>query len=182
MSYFASCKTVTEIKKLYRELAMQHHPDRGGDTATMQAINAQYHEALKRFDRQQETGSDGSQHTYYYNAEHEQSIMDKINELLKLRLEGVEIWLIGKWIWVQGDTKPHREALKNAALSWHSKRLAWYWKPYEERTRYNERMSLSGLADHYGAKLYEPEQEAQRRREDARSQQRPHRERAALNA
>lgn len=27
------------IKKRYRELAMQHHPDRGGDTQTLQAIN-----------------------------------------------------------------------------------------------------------------------------------------------
>lgn len=29
-----------EVKRRYRELAMQHHPDRGGDTATLQAINA----------------------------------------------------------------------------------------------------------------------------------------------
>jgi len=28
------------IKRTYRQLAMQHHPDRGGDTARLQAINA----------------------------------------------------------------------------------------------------------------------------------------------
>lgn len=30
----------TEIKQQYRRLAMQHHPDRGGDTAKLQALNA----------------------------------------------------------------------------------------------------------------------------------------------
>lgn len=29
-----------EIKRRYRELAMEHHPDRGGDLAKLQAINA----------------------------------------------------------------------------------------------------------------------------------------------
>ena len=31
-----------EIKKKYRELSMKHHPDRGGDTAKFQEINAAY--------------------------------------------------------------------------------------------------------------------------------------------
>lgn len=30
----------TEIKRSYRKLAMQHHPDRGGDTLALQTINA----------------------------------------------------------------------------------------------------------------------------------------------
>ena len=42
MSYFASIKSFDELKARYRALAMQHHPDRGGDLATMQAINAEY--------------------------------------------------------------------------------------------------------------------------------------------
>ena len=157
ISYFRNCKTVADIKKMYRELAMMHHPDRGGNTATMQAINAQYHEALKSCDRKQETGSDGQAHTYYYDQKHEQEIIDKIAELLALRLEGTEVWLIGKWVWIQGNTRPHREALKNAKCTWRSKRLAWYWRRYEGKTRYNENASLQDLAQAYGARMYEPE-------------------------
>ena len=43
MKYFTECKTLDELKKEYRRLAMQHHPDVGGDTATMQAINEDGH-------------------------------------------------------------------------------------------------------------------------------------------
>ena len=34
------------ISERFRELARQHHPDRGGDSQTMARINAAYHEAL----------------------------------------------------------------------------------------------------------------------------------------
>ena len=36
--------TLDELKSQYRKLAMLHHPDRGGDTATMQAINNEHDE------------------------------------------------------------------------------------------------------------------------------------------
>ena len=39
MKYFKDCKTIEEVKSLYKKLAMENHPDKGGDTATMQAIN-----------------------------------------------------------------------------------------------------------------------------------------------
>ena len=45
MKYFNNCRTLDDLKKEFRRLCMIHHPDRGGDTATMAAINAEY-EAL----------------------------------------------------------------------------------------------------------------------------------------
>lgn len=46
--YFTGCKTLDELKREYRRLAMIHHPDVGGDTATMQAINAEFEAAFPR--------------------------------------------------------------------------------------------------------------------------------------
>lgn len=45
MKYFIECKTLDELKKEYRRLAMIHHPDVGGTVEAMQAINAEF-EAL----------------------------------------------------------------------------------------------------------------------------------------
>ena len=42
MKYFKNIRTLDDLKKEFRRLAMLHHPDRGGDTATMQAINAEF--------------------------------------------------------------------------------------------------------------------------------------------
>ena len=43
MSWFSKVKTLEDLKKEYKKLAMQYHPDRpGGDTAKMQQINGEY--------------------------------------------------------------------------------------------------------------------------------------------
>ena len=84
--YFSNLNKVEEIKKVYRKLCFKHHPDRGGDTAIMQEINSQYKKALQSVDGQKQTGSDGQEHTYYYNADIEQSLMDKISQLLSYKI------------------------------------------------------------------------------------------------
>lgn len=38
MKYFTNCRTLDELKKEYRRLSKLHHPDHGGDEATMKAI------------------------------------------------------------------------------------------------------------------------------------------------
>ena len=97
MTYFDHLHTVADIKQEYRRLALLHHPDRpGGDTATMQAINAQYHAALERCDGQTSTGSDGNDHTYTYNADTEAAIMAKIAELIAAGVPRVaDVYIIG---------------------------------------------------------------------------------------
>jgi len=163
-NFFHDCRTVEEIKKRYRQLAMKHHPDRGGDTATMQEINRQYQSALKHCDGQTNKGSDGKQHTYHYNEAAETELAEKIDELLKLKLAGIEIALIGLWIWITGDTKPHRQALKDAGCRWHSKRACWYW----QNTGYvgRSKASLQELADKYGYKAYEFDDERRDAKKD----------------
>ena len=42
MGFFKNIKTLEELKKAYRDLALKHHPDRGGDVETMKAINNEY--------------------------------------------------------------------------------------------------------------------------------------------
>ncbi len=168
MNYFKDCHTVAEIKKRYRKLAMEHHPDRGGDTATMQEINAAYHAALAKKHETAEAGSDGREHTYYYNEDHEQAIIEKIDELIAQNLTGCDIWLIGKWVWIVGETKPHKEALKEAGCKWHAKRKCWYWKPTAGRHRYAKNSSLSDLAYTYGAKRFGDREKSGERSQRAR--------------
>jgi len=153
-NWFTGCTTTAEIKSLYRKLAMQHHPEMGGTHEAMVEINVQYEALLASMNGKVETGADGKPHTYYYNAGHERAVMDKLAELLRMKLPGCEIWLIGKWLWVKGDTKPVKEQLKAAGLRWHGERAAWYWRPYEYRARYNAKVDFDELADYYGAHTF----------------------------
>jgi len=155
MNYFTHCTTLEDVKSEYRRLAKIHHPDLGGDTATMQALNAQYHTALKNLDGSTSSGSDGNEHTYRYNAKTEQAVMDKLAELLAIH-GTFEVHMIGTWLWVMGDTKPIKESLKNAGCSWHSKRICWYWRPSESR-HYGKASpnGLAHLAERYGVSSFQ---------------------------
>ena len=48
MKYFASINDLSALKAAYKRLALANHPDRGGDTATMQEINSEYDAAFSR--------------------------------------------------------------------------------------------------------------------------------------
>jgi hypothetical protein len=148
--YFQGCSTVAEIKALYKQLAIKNHPDRGGDTATMQEINNQYEAALKSCNGQTVTGSDGKEHTYKWDEETERKLMVVIDKLLTLQMENVDIALIGVWIWITGDTKPYKEQLKEMGCRWHAQRGCWYFKPYEAK-HWGSNASLEDLAKTYGS-------------------------------
>ena len=42
MTYFQNIHSLADLKKEYRRLALQHHPDKGGDTAIMQWVNTEF--------------------------------------------------------------------------------------------------------------------------------------------
>lgn len=155
--WFAGCSTVAAIKNRYRDLAKRHHPDLGGDNETMKAINAAYKLALKAADGEISQGADGREHTYHYNEKVEQAVMDMIVELLKLRMADVRILLIGTWVWVIGDTKPHKETLKGLGLWWNGKRQAWTFHVGRWRGR-SHPGGLASIARTYG--VHEFEQQA----------------------
>lgn len=147
MKYFTDCSNVAEIKAIYRKLAKENHPDLGGDADTMKAINSQYHEALKG-----NNGKESEGRKYTYNKETEQEIMDVLDRLMSLK--GLEIELIGIWLWISGNTKGNKEALKEAGCRWHSKRKVWFYKPQGYKKSRYSKGSLDELAAKYGSEMF----------------------------
>lgn len=152
IAYFAQFRTLADIKKEYHRLALLHHPDRGGDTGTMQEINAAYHRALQGQDGATFEDAEGQEYTYHYDAAKEQEVIDFLDRLMASGAlqDDVQCLLIGRWVWIRGNTRPVKEILKSLHCFWHSTRECWYWKPSGKRAYYNPKASLESLADAYG--------------------------------
>jgi curved DNA-binding protein CbpA len=150
MNYFANCQTVEEVKATYRKLAREHHPDLGGDAEVMKTVNNQYEQALKACDGQESVGSDKKTHTYRYDQEVEAEIMEIIQKLIAIVADSkVEIILIGRWIWITGETKPLKEDFKELGCKWHRDRSCWFWRSASDRG-YGKGGDLDDLASKYG--------------------------------
>lgn len=105
MKWFNNPETLEDLKKQYKKLAFQNHPDRGGKTSDMQEINAEY-EAL--FSRLKDTHKNAEGEFYTARTattETATEFMDIIEKLI--HMEGIEIEVCGSWVWVTGDTRPH---------------------------------------------------------------------------
>jgi hypothetical protein len=146
MIYFKDCKTIDEIKSLYRSLAKEHHPDRGGSTETMQAINSEYAFACAKILKGDNISS----------VETEEEILkaEKYREALEkiISLEGIIIELVGAWIWVTGNTYPHRSIFKQAGYRFAHKKVAWYFRTDEFKTHSRHQLTLEQIKSKYGSK------------------------------
>lgn len=146
--YFASCNTLDELKKEYRRLAMLHHPDRGGDAETMKAINAEYehrHDEL--------LGDYNAAHSAEYQKHETAAEFIRIVEEL-IKLDGLEIELCGSWLWIGGDTRPHKDELKAIGCRWASKKCLWYWHPSDAAPKhYRGRSTMGEIREKYGSTL-----------------------------
>ena len=142
--YFDEFRTLTEIKAEYKRLVKINHPDVGGDTATMQEINAQYDEAVKRIAREGE-GRDKENAAREVPAEF-RAVLSKV-----VNLEGIELDLVGAWLWITGNTFPHKATLNNAGFKWAGKKRAWYWYPDWAAVTRGTQKSLDEIKSKYGA-------------------------------
>lgn len=66
------------------------------------------------------------------------------------KLPGLHVELVGKWLWITGDTFTSRAELKAAGLKWASRKRAWYWHAPEDGCR-GGRKSLDEIRETYGA-------------------------------
>ncbi|MCH5170706.1 MAG: molecular chaperone DnaJ [Oscillospiraceae bacterium] len=151
MKYLKNIKTLEELKKEYRKWAMKLHPDMGGSTEDMQILNGEY-EALFARVKDIHTNKEGQE---YRKATDEapQDFIKIINELLKLG--GIHIEVIGCFLWVSGDTKPHKDKLKALGLKWHNKKSCWFLSPEGYRRQGNQEYSMDYIRDLYGVQYDE---------------------------
>lgn len=142
--YFTQCKTLDKAKKLYYKLALELHPDKGGETADFQAMLNQFHAFRPTEEKYQGEAAEWNSRAY-------SSI---VNDLLNI--PGIIVAICGSWIWLQGDTKPVKEQIKAIDCGDFMKRgfsrnkLQWYFSPVGYRKSSNKKMSFGQIASLYG--------------------------------
>jgi hypothetical protein len=135
MKFFHSVTTAEEAKKMYRKLAKQFHPDCGGDNETMAKIVNEYEQVMKGFSSESEIND-------AYRA-----IIDAI-----INFDGLEIEIIGTWVWVSGNTYVAKDKLKELGFKWANGKKAWYWHEAEYKAFHKKKFSLDEIRGMHSTK------------------------------
>ncbi len=152
MRYFNDCNTIEEVKGQYKKLAKEHHPDCGGDTATMQAINTEYAFVCAKILSGENLTAEEVDEEIRLSEEYRKVIEQIIN------LAGITIEVVGNWIWVTGNTFPVRKELKTAGLFFASKKVAWYYRAEEYKTKGGKK-TLDEIREKYGSETVKGQRE-----------------------
>ncbi len=144
MKFFNDCQTIEEVKARYKHLAKLHHPDCGGDTETMQQVNTEYAFACAKILKGGNLSQEDTEQEIRLSEEYRKVIEQLIN------LPDVIIEVVGHWIWVTGNTYSVRKQLKSAGLFFASKKVAWYYRADEYKTKSGGK-SLDEIRDKYGS-------------------------------
>lgn len=144
MKYFNDCRTIDEVKSLYKQLAKQFHPDCGGDTATMQQINAEYAFACASIFKGEKLSAEETEDKIRLSEEY-RNVIEQI-----IHLPNIIVEVVGNWIWVTGNTYPVKTRLKAAGLFFASKKVAWYYRSEEYKTK-GSMKTLDEIRRKYGS-------------------------------
>ena len=154
--WFGDCTTTDELKRTYKNLARQHHPDLGGDLRTMQDINAAFDAACREFVPREKPGK--SDDYYDWRAGVDEALRAEIAKVITL--QDIELEICGAWIWATGDTRRHKETFKANGWKWSKPKIAWYWAGCPSSGRGNN--TLDEIRAMYGSQRVTPDHQPSR--------------------
>ena len=156
--YFKNVESLEQLRKQYRDLLKKYHPDNvNGSTEACQEINTEYdqlfkilkdkHESRSANDNSDTKTSDYNQNMYDW--ENDRALREVLQKIVNF--DGIEIDLVGYFIWVDGNTYSHKEALKEIGFRWSKQRRKWYWHDGEYRRYGNKKLSFADIQNRYGS-------------------------------
>lgn len=147
--YFKQMATLDELKAEYRRLVKKHHPDCGGDAEIMKAVNNEYEVKFEELKKAHNAKADEKHQT----TETPDEFREIIEKLLKL--DGLDVELCGSWLWIGGNTREHKDALKAAGCRWSNNKKLWYWHHAEDGSHWHRgKRTMSEIRTKYGSQTF----------------------------
>lgn len=144
--YFENVTTLEELKKQYKRLAKQYHPDLNNGTTNeiMKQINNEYDELFERV-KNYHVNAEGE--TYEKaTAETSEEFRDIINSIINFN---IDIEIIGTWVWCFNSYE-YRAQLKELGFKYAAKKRAWCWHSGEFKARKSNK-TLAEIRSKYGS-------------------------------
>ena len=152
MKYFNNVNTLEKLRKQYKDLLKKYHPDNPqGSTEATQEVNAEYDELFKVLKNKHESKTENGSKTNAYKYDFETD--ERLREVLQkvIHFSNITIDIVGCFIWLDGNTYPYKNELKEIGFKWSGQRKKWYWHNGEYKKHGNKKLSYADIQNLYGS-------------------------------
>lgn len=160
MKYFNNVNALEDLRRQYKELLKKYHPDNPqGSTEACQEINAEYDRLFKVLKDKHESKSDktadstNTKQSEYsknmYDWENDKALREVLQKIINF--DGIEIEIVGAWLWVSGNTYIFKDELKEIGFKWASQKKQWYFHTDAYRKRSRKSLSMDDIRNYYGS-------------------------------
>lgn len=157
--YFKNISTLEQLRKQYRDLLKQYHPDnKNGSTKATKEINAEYDQLFKVLKDRHESKSNNTADSTSKQSDYSANMYDwendkALREVLQkiINFDGIEIEIAGQWIWVDGNTYGYKNELKEIGFKWASQKKQWFWHGEQFRKKSHKTLSMDEIRSYYGS-------------------------------
>ena len=131
------------VKAAYIAATKKYHPDiNPAGENMMKMVNAAY-DAMKSYNGILDV--DGTPESTPYP----DAVNDALNAIIDL--PGLNIEICGAWIWVSGNTREHKDTLKETGFKYASKKKMWNFRPEGWRSKSRGQTSMEEIRYKYGS-------------------------------
>lgn len=112
-------------------------------------------------DRVKDTHKNAKGETYKKDTkENHEDFLKLVTELIQM--DGVTVEVCGTWLWVSGNTRENKEALKACGFRYAAKKKMWYKAPEgSKHFKGKKSWDMSKIREVYGSKMVETAEEVE---------------------
>lgn len=138
--------SIEEIKKHFRTLVMENHPDLGGSEEITKEINIEYQTILKEFVSSTYWNYREQNGNFEYDKEDVNNLSDIISKVIDL--DGLRLEIIGTWLYAF-NSFAHKDYLKSIGFWFSGKHKAWIFNNAKKVYRHSNH-TLEAIKSKYG--------------------------------
>lgn len=137
--FFKQCATEQDLRdRAFKIKEILELDDPENKTLRVE-VEGEYQSLLKRFmssvNNQKKNGKEFTQ----------EEILEKLAHL------NLDVEVCGKWVWVHGNTRPHRDFLKKLNMRFSPGKKCWYHRPDKYRSLNTEPLDMDDIRSKYGS-------------------------------
>lgn len=151
--YFSPEMGIEELRKNFRKLCLELHPDKGGNAEEFKAMKNEYDYFCSLQAAGEAGKANAENRSARFTAETEKELREALERFLSI--PGIIVEICGSWLWISGNTFPVHEQIKALGAKFSGQKKMWYWAATMREGKVRGRYDMNKIRSKFGSETIE---------------------------